>query len=89
MRSQDIKIALFVDFLNVFDQAAMGRAPSMTLVSMITVPSMSGSSTPAHARNGAFVLGTNIDSQCDFAFGKLALLFVAKRTIKWIAATPE
>ncbi|CAL8581397.1 hypothetical protein XPA_007092 [Xanthoria parietina] len=82
-------MALFVDVLNVFDQATMGRAPSMTLVSMNTILSISGSSTPAHARNGALVPGTNIGSQCDFAVGKLALLFVAKSTIKWTAATPE
>lgn len=88
-RSQNIKIALLVDLLNVVDQAAVGSAPNMTLLTIDKVKTTSGSSTPAHAANGMLEPGTGRNSQWVFAFGRFVLLFVAKRMIIWMAAIPE
>ncbi len=88
-RSQNIRITLLVDLLNVVDQASIGRAPNMTLPTMVILGSRSRSVTPAHAKNGVLAPGMGRDSQCDFAFGTFSLLFVVKRMIKWMAATPE
>ena len=88
-RSQNIRIALLADLLNVVDQATIGRAPNITLLTMVILRPVSGSETPAHATNGVLAPKMGRDSQCDFAFCKSSLSFVAKRTIIWIAATPE
>ena len=88
-RSQNIRMALLVDLLNVVDHATTGRAPNMTLLTIVILKATSGSLTPAHARKGALAPGIGRDSQCNFAFGRFSLSFVAKRMIKWMAATPE
>lgn len=88
-RSQNIRKALLVDLLNVVDKATIGRAPNMTLLTMVILRTTSGSLTPAHVTNGMFPPGIGRHSLRDFAFGRLSLLFVAKRMIKWMAAAPE
>ena len=88
-RSQNIRIALLDDLLNVVDQATIGTAPNITLLTMVILSPTSGLSTPAHATNGMLAPKVGRDSQCDFPFCRFSLLFVAKRTIRWRAATPE
>ena len=61
----------------------------MTLLTMVIIPLASGSWTPADATNGLLAPGIGRNSQCDFAFGRFSLLFVAKRIIIWMAAIPE
>ena len=46
-----MRIALLADFLNVVDQAAIDKAPNMTLVNMRTIIVTSGSRAPAQAIN--------------------------------------
>jgi len=87
-RSQWIKIDLLVDCRNVVDHTAMGRAPSMALLTIFMERLVSGSMMLVHARNEASALGTGIDSQRDNFWGILNLLFVAKRMTRWMAATP-
>ena len=60
-RSQNIRMALLVDLLNVVDQAIIGRAPNMTLLTMVKLRTTSGLPTPAHAMNGMLAPGIGRD----------------------------
>lgn len=82
-------MALLADFLNVVDQADMGKAPNMTQLTICTVAETSESTIPAHAMNSMLDPGIGIDSQRVAACGGYNLLFVAKTMSKWIAATAE
>ena len=80
-RSQNIRIALLDDLLNVADHAAVGSAPSMTTLIMFIIWATSGSLMPAHATNGGLTSEKDSMSQCDFIFEGFNLCFFAKRTI--------
>lgn len=84
-----MRIGFLADFLKEVDQAAMGSAPNMTPLIMIMIIPTSGSETPAHAGNGSSAPRIGKDSQWVLVFAGLNLLFDAKRTIEWMAATPE
>ena len=77
-RSQDSKIGLFEDLLNLVDQATIGKEPNITFVNIVKLGQISGSTTPLHARKGVLEPLIGIDRQCVLCSDNRNLLFVAK-----------